>query len=255
MNHSESQDSHKAIDSFVRAADFMKKFGRQTFESEGWELIKIKQAEIYVLLHFKKETDLFVSEKLKITIIPLTSLGNEQVDKGDEKLLNLKVWGVEIDRITGQAKFGRYGAFEIQPDELRNKGLGSYVLSKLVQWVKNYPSEFKVQILGESIDENHPNNSPLVKKFGQKFNLLKAQNISELINQTDLGKIESWPITTKFLSEILQENISLKQSNKELKQRIQELNSSNTPAHQFKKNSRATLIVLVFILIIMVMTQ
>ena len=254
MNYLEPQDSHEAIDSFVRAADFMKKFGRQTFESEEWELIKIKQAEIYVLLHSKKETDLFVSEKLKITIIPLTSLGNDQVDKGEEKLLNLKVWGVEIDRITAQAKFCRYGAFEIQPDELKNQGLGSYVLSKLVGWVKNYPSEFKVQILGESIDENHPNNSPIVKKIAQKFNLLKAQNISELINPTDLGNIESLPITTKFLSEILQENISWKQSNKELKQRIKELNSSDSPAHQLK-NSISTLIALVFILIIIVMAQ
>ncbi|MGK7949106.1 MAG: hypothetical protein AB4368_09955 [Xenococcaceae cyanobacterium] len=136
--------------------------------------------------------------------------------------LYLKVWGVEIDLIQGNVKFAHYMPFEIKPKELRNKGVGSYVLGKLVRWVKEHPSDLKIQLHAKSIDGNYPNNPRLVEGLYQKFNLLEAKTILDIREPPASDKIESI-LLAEFLSDIIRENNKLEQDNHNLQRRIEEL--------------------------------
>ena len=250
MSYSESQNSSQASNSFTRIDDyfdFLERFGGQTFQSKEWELIRVKKTDTYILLNSEITTNLFATDELKVTIIPLTSIGDYYASNYSEKQLYLKVWGVEIDLIQGNVKFAHDMSFEIKPKELRNKGLGSYVLGKLVRWVKEHPSDFKIQLHAQSIDESYPDNSNLVEGLYQKFNLLEAKTILDIREPPASDKIESI-LLAEFLSDIIRENNMLEQNKHNLQRRIQELYDSYSD--QILKNN---LIIRVLITIIVVL--
>ena len=186
-------------------AQFVQTFGRQVFELEEKELIRVKETETYILLLSKKKIDLFTEEELKITIIPLTSIGDYFAGNYNEKRSGLKIWGAKIDLIEGKVQFAHCMSFEIKPDELKEKGLGSYVLGKLVRWVRQHSQDFKVKLWAASIDNNYPDNFEGLYK---KFNLLKVKTISDIKEPPISDKVESIPIG-EFLSEVIEKNTKL----------------------------------------------
>ncbi len=256
MSYSESQNSSQASNSFTGIddyCDFIERFSRQTFQSKEWELIRVKKTDTYVLLYSERTIDLFAIDELKITIIPLTSIGDYYAGNYGEKQLYLKIWGIEIDLIQGNVRFAHCMPFEIKPEELRNKGLGSYVLGKLVRWVKEHPSDFKIQLHAQSMDESYPHNSRLVEGLYQKFNLLEAKTISDIVDYSDSDKIESI-LLEQFLSDIIRENNMLEQDNHNLKQRIEELYYSYLDQSQ-KKNLIISVLITIIVFLALIILQ
>lgn len=210
----EHQNSDNIRNSFKRIEDysnFVKKFGKQIVVSEDWELIKVNlddsnprrtnlENNIYVLLHSVATTELFREDELKVTVIPLNLSSYERCRH--------KVWSVKISLTQGEVKFANFMPFEILPESLRGKGLGSYILSKLIRRVEQYPPEFSVQLHAQSIDNSSPGNEKRVNALYQKFNLLDAESIFD-INHPVLSKIESLPLD-KFCSDFIRENTILK---------------------------------------------
>ncbi|VEP18352.1 hypothetical protein H1P_760018 [Hyella patelloides LEGE 07179] len=220
---------------------FIEKFGRTVIQSEEWELIKIKhkdkikksevnypeQEDIYIFLYSERKTTLFVNDELRITIVPFESLTQYNPYSS-----SFKVWGVEIDIIQGTVKFAHCMNFEIL-EELRNKGLGSYILEKLVQFVTNYPSTFKVRLHAKSIDENFPNNDKLVNGLYKKFNLLEAKTIADIKEVHNSDKIESLQLAKTLFSiikeskELNKNQINFTQYVKKLEKLIKEYSDKN----------------------------
>lgn len=196
-------------------------------KSEYWQLIKIKKDNIYVLVNFQENIDSVENiEELKIRIIPFVDLLTHYVSYNYRKS---DIWSVQINLYTKNVTFAEYKVFEIEPN-LRNKGLGSYVLYKLVDWVKKYPSDFKVSLWAKSIDSDYPNNHFLVERLYQKFNLLKAQTISDIKISPPSNKIEIIEtnehledIMQKFIHKMMHKNNLLENENHRIKDRLREV--------------------------------
>lgn len=185
-------------------------------QSEEWEIINIKNTNIYVLLHSQIESNSNIRDELKITVIPLVSMGNYIAGDYKSKRLYFRVWSVEVDSIAKRVKFADYMPFEIKPEELRGKGLGSYILGKMVKWIKEYPSDFQVSLHAKSLDNSSPDNLQRVNNMYQKFNLLKAETIADIIESANSDKIESWSVP-EFCSSLIRENTRLSDNNKYIK--------------------------------------
>ena len=114
---------------------------QQTSLTKEWEFIRINsnssdssEEDIYVLLHIV-ETKKHTTHQLEIEIIPAFINSFYYRDS-----IYFRTWTVEVRLfggiVNGQVKFAFNGDFIIKLDILRGKGLGSYVLGKLVRWVK-----------------------------------------------------------------------------------------------------------------------
>lgn len=116
-------------------------------QTEAWELIRVNDrgakivskdewyysAYAYVLLYKKRKTDARFEDELLVTTIPLFEINR---DRKVELYDGRSTWSVHADIMARQIKFAKYGSFQIPDDRLKGRGLGSYILSDLVQWVK-----------------------------------------------------------------------------------------------------------------------
>lgn len=123
-------------------------------QTEAWELIRIKNRKLetffedthecnylsyaYILLYKKRVTDLVFKDELFITIIPLFEIDEISRHRKVELWDSRSTWSVCANIMLKQVKFANYSSFHIRDDNLKGRGLGSYILSDLVQWVKQY---------------------------------------------------------------------------------------------------------------------
>lgn len=123
-------------------------------QTETWELVRLKNIEpenfvkdtsrryrsyAYILLHKKRITNGTFEDELFVTIIPLKEISN--YSKG-HLWDGRSTWSIYANLYFKRIKFAKYGSFQIQDRNLRGRGLGSYILSDLVEWIKQYHPNF-----------------------------------------------------------------------------------------------------------------
>ncbi len=213
-------------------------------ETETWELIRLKQVQRescsdeynwyqhrckYVLLKKNRITDNRFEDELCIRIIPLF----ETCDFGVKELYDGRsMWSVYADLYSKQIKFGKHGSFRI-PDELRGRGLGSYILSDLVQWVKQYHPTFSIQQLHiKGFEDKQPSDwqrrESLYEGVGFRLEISNsdgrsgvaiAEDSSVLHENRNPNKVES--INLRKFMEILEENGNLRKDKSNLEQKLE----------------------------------
>ena len=187
---------------------------RQIFVTENWEFVKIKSDEsywkdIYVLLHIVETKYRQISRELKIKIIPINMPSYIYTDSR-----KFKSWKVKVtfhDGLNqGKVKFGSDGGyFVIEPENLRSKGLGRYVVNKFVEWVQQFPSELLVHLYAKPLDDSSPDNAKRVNSLYRKCKLLDAKTIGDIQKAPSSNRITSFSIG-KFSSSLIRENMYLK---------------------------------------------
>ena len=189
---------------------------RQISVTENWEFVKIKSDEsywkdIYVLLHIVETKYRQISRELKIKIIPINMPSYIYTDSR-----KFKSWKVKVtfhDGLNqGKVKFGSDGGyFVIEPENLRSKGLGRYVVNKFVEWVQQFPSELLVHLYAKPLDDSSPDNAKRVNSLYRKCGLLNAKTIRDIQKAPSSDRITSFSIG-KFSSSLIRENMNLKDS-------------------------------------------
>lgn len=137
--------------------------------------------------------------------------------------------------ISKRIKFAKYGSFQIQDRDLRGRGLGSYVLSDSVQWVKQYHPNFSIErLFVKGFDDKQPSdweqreslykgvgfNLKISDDSGKRSGVAIVENSSVLHENRNLNKVET--INLKKFIEILEENCSLRGNKNDLEQRLKD---------------------------------
>lgn len=175
-------------------------------------------------------TDAVSEDELCIKMIPLIEIDN----LGVKPLWNsCSTWSVYADLKLKQIKFAKYGSFQIQDRDLRGRGLGSYVLSDLVQWVKQYHPNFSIErLFVKGFDDKQPGDweqrESLYKGVGfqlkisddggKRSGVAIAENSSVLHENRNPNKVETINLM-KFI-EILEENCRLRGNKNDLERRL-----------------------------------
>lgn len=228
---------------------YVEKMDYSIIETETWELIRLRQAPKgsssdeyswrdeynqyqhyweYILLKKNRITDNRFEDELCITITPLF----RTCDFGVKELYDSRaMWSVYADLYAKQIKFGKHGSFQI-PHELRGRGLGSYILSDLVQWVKQYHPTLSIQPLHvKGFDDKQPTDwqrrESLYEGVGFRLEISKserrsgvaiAEDSSVLHENRNPNKVES--INLQEFREILEENSKLHKHKSNLEQAL-----------------------------------
>lgn len=195
--------------------------------TEMWELIRVRnklerhqdkhsedyKSYAYILLNKRRETDNTHNDEFFVNIIPLIEVFRSRWSH----LWNIKAtWSVHanLDKPFRQIKFANFENFQIQDVKLRGRGLGSYVLSDLVQWVKQNYSTFTIKsIYVNSFDRR----SESGEKLGNALNLYRkvgfrienenleegtgkavAENAYALFEHRDASQVESIAIESSI---------------------------------------------------------
>lgn len=199
-------------------------------QTETWELIRIKNIQnkynksesyAYVLLQKRREGNNRSSDNFSVTIIPLVEVSED----GWNIFENSKsTWDVQAKISCQHIRFARSDNFQIRDKKLRGRGLGSYVLSDLVQWVKQYyPTytikNFSVKNLENKLKSDTERVFTLYKQVGfriededleEGIGMAVAENASALHEHRNASKVES--ITIEKFLEIFREDRELQQA-------------------------------------------
>lgn len=217
--------------------------------TETWELLRVKNrgAEVlskdewcyssyaYILLYKNRKTDARFEDELLVTIIPLFEINRYgKVELYDGR----STWSVHANMMTQQIKFAKYSSFQIPDYRLKGRGLGSYILSDLVQWVKQYHPTFaieKLSVVGflDNLSGASERRERLYEGVGfrMEFNTdtlaenrsgkAVAENSSVLHENRNPKKVKS--ISLKELVKIIEENCTLHQDKHNLMQKLEQL--------------------------------
>lgn len=196
--------------------------------SWGEEYNRYQHCCEYILLRKNRITDNRFEDELCITIIPLFKTYDFRV----EELYDARaMWSVYADLYSKEIKFAKYGSFQI-PRELRGRGLGSYILSDLVQWVKQYHPTLSIQPLHvKGFDDKQSTDwqrrESLYKGVGFRLEISEgegrsgvaiAEDSSVLYENRNPNKVES--INLQEFIEILEENGKLRKHKSNLEQKL-----------------------------------
>lgn len=130
------------------------------------------------------------------------------------------------------------GAVFLDPEGLRGRGIGTYLMNEIIGWVKSWPDAHvnEIELLDETDEDNRLRRNKFYQQFGIQFeweDLTKqgaANALPMLVNQ--LQQVDTFNSFIKqhniddFLGNLTDENYQLKLTNKHLQKEMKELYSS-----------------------------
>ncbi len=201
-------------------------------QTEIWELIRIKniknkynksESYAYVLLRKRREGN-NRADDFSVTIIPLVEVSEKRWNtfRNSES-----TWDVQAEISCQHIKFARSDNFQIRDEKLKGRGLGSYVLSDLVQWVKQYYPTYTIKSFRvKNLDNKFKSDTERLFKLYEKVGFIiedkdleegtgraVAEDTSALHEHRNARKVES--ITIEKFQEIFREDRELQQAVRE----------------------------------------
>ena len=154
----------------------------------------------------------FANDELNISIISLVRIGEYKGKKYAHKIFESDWqqvdWRGYVDLIEKLVKFAHQGNIIIPSKNFRDRGLGCYIFSDLIKWVKEHYLEYSLEDLCiKAIDEKVSDGETRTKAFYQKFGF-PAKTALELREYRNHNKIESVSLK-EFLPALLIDNSNL----------------------------------------------
>lgn len=217
-----------------------------------WEIIEIKNFQTgdnIVPFHIvlKKSFEVIIggwhAKKICYTITPCpiityVELPTQRIEKnffirdfsGNGK------FNVEVDLCEKSVQFAKnIQGFMISPIELRNRGLGTYMLSELIRWAQSHFPEYKVMplLLGPA-DAQTEETKNLRNEFYRKFGFKLRFRQEDIVGQSHADRLADLKIPEingdkirvidiidikEFVNSIIEENINLYNEVADLKNR------------------------------------
>lgn len=118
-------------------------------------------------------------------------------------------WNVVVKLSENMVKFGQGATFYVNPIELRYCGLGSYLMSKLIQWVQSHSEYASLQANVFPMPGSEAMLHPWYQRFGFRFDGV-PQLVSSLQTLPTKENIE--PFSCEILNQWITEHQEMQQN-------------------------------------------